>query len=472
MKTVLIVDDNKEDLRTLKAILEGHGYKVASAGNGVEALKAARKSPPDVILSDILMPVMDGFALCREWKRDRQLKTIPFVFYTSVYTDADDQKLALELGAERFIAKPIAPEELARMVKQVLAEPRQCKPTPSEGTPPAEAVVMQKYNEALIHKIEENVTQLEGTTRVLEQEVTEHRQAEEALRSSETRYRRLFEAAQDGILILDAESGAIADANAFLMKMLGYSHEELVGKTVWEIGPFKDTILNREAFRKLQNTGYVRYEHLPLESKDGCRVDVEFVSNVYLVNGERVIQCNIRDITERRRTEEKLLYLGTHDTLTGVYNRAYFEEEFERLKRGRGFFPVSIVMVDVDGMKAVNDSLGHAVGDAVLQTAAVVLASSFRSEDVVARIGGDEFAVLLPASGSATAEKAVTRVRRFLSTRNSRVQGPLLSLSIGTASGEKGCSLSEVLREADENMYREKQAKKAGARNASAQPAR
>ena len=460
MKTVLIVDDNKEDLRTLKALLESHGYKVASATNGVEALETARNFPPDVTLSDILMPVMDGFALCREWKRDGQLKTIPFVFYTAVYTDADDQKLALELGAERFIAKPIAPEKLAQMVKQVLDKPRPCKPAPSEGTPPAEAVVMQEYNEALIRKIEENVTHLEGTTRVLEKEITEHRQMEEALRSSESRYRRLFETAQDGILIVDAGSGRIADANAFLMKMLGYSHEELLGRTIWEIGPFRDTILNQEAFRKLQNKGYARYEHLPLESKDGCRVDVEFVSNVYLVNGERVIQCNIRDITERRRAEEKLQYLGTHDGLTGIYNRAYFQEEFERLKRGRDFFPVSIVMVDVDGMKAINDSQGHAAGDAVLQTAAVVLASAFRSEDVVARIGGDEFAVLLPVSDRATAEKAVTRVRGLLSIHNSRVRGALLSLSIGAASGEKGCSLAEVLREADDNMYREKESKK------------
>jgi len=90
--------------------------------------------------------------------------------------------------------------------------------------------------------------------------------------------------------------------------------------------------------------------------------------------------------------EENLWYLGTHGALTGVYNRAYFEEELERLKRGRGFSPVSVVTVDVDGMKAINDSLGHAAGDAV------VLASAFRNEDVVARIGGDEFAVLLPAS--------------------------------------------------------------------------
>jgi PAS domain S-box-containing protein len=151
-------------------------------------------------------------------------------------------------------------------------------------------------------------------------DITGGRQAEEGLRFSEVRYRRLFETAQDGILILDGESGKIADVNAFLLKMLGYSHQDLVGKTLWEISPFKDAPLNREAFRELQKKEYARYEHLPLESKDGRRIDVEFVSNVYPVNGEKVIQCNIRDITERRRTEESLR--ETRDYLDNLLNYA------------------------------------------------------------------------------------------------------------------------------------------------------
>jgi len=129
---------------------------------------------------------------------------------------------------------------------------------------------------------------------------------EAALRVSEARYRRLFETAQDGILILDAPSGAITDANPFLLEMLGYSLEDCMGKRLWELGPFKDIGASREAFQELQNKEYIRYEDLPLETQDGRLIDVEFVSNAYPVDGKRVIQCNIRDITGRKRAEDKL----------------------------------------------------------------------------------------------------------------------------------------------------------------------
>jgi PAS domain S-box-containing protein len=138
------------------------------------------------------------------------------------------------------------------------------------------------------------------------QDVTENKQAQEKVSASETRYRRLFETAQDGILILDADTGQITDVNPFLIDMLGYSKEEFLGKRLWEIGPFKDIELNQEAFQELQSKGYVRYEHLPLETKSGQQISVEFVSNVYPINGDRVIQCNIRDITERVHAEEGL----------------------------------------------------------------------------------------------------------------------------------------------------------------------
>jgi len=133
-----------------------------------------------------------------------------------------------------------------------------------------------------------------------------HLQAEEALRDSETRYRRLFETAKDGILILDANSGQITDVNPFLMTLLGYSRQELLGKKLWEIGPFRDIVASQVAFRELQQKQYIRYEELPLETYMGETVEVEFVSNLYEVNGKRVIQCNIRDITERMRTKDKL----------------------------------------------------------------------------------------------------------------------------------------------------------------------
>jgi PAS domain S-box-containing protein len=134
----------------------------------------------------------------------------------------------------------------------------------------------------------------------------EQNESAEALRTSELRYRRLFESAKDGILILDAETGRVADVNAFLVELLGYSHEAFLGKKVWELGLLKDIVANQNNFTELQQTGYVRYEDMALETRDGRRIDVEFVSNVYLVNHQKVIQCNIRDITARKRVEEQL----------------------------------------------------------------------------------------------------------------------------------------------------------------------
>jgi PAS domain S-box-containing protein len=138
------------------------------------------------------------------------------------------------------------------------------------------------------------------------EDVTERRQMEGRMAFSELRYRRLFETAQDGILILDAETGQITDVNPFLVEMLGYSRDELLGKKLWEIGFFEDDSANRQAFRELQERGYIRYENLPLETKRSARIDVEFVSNVYAVDGLKVIQCNVRDITSRSRAEEAL----------------------------------------------------------------------------------------------------------------------------------------------------------------------
>ena len=127
------------------------------------------------------------------------------------------------------------------------------------------------------------------------------------LKASESRYRRLFEAAQDGILILDAVTGQVDDVNPFLIDMLGYSHQEFIGKKLWEIGLFKDTAISYQAFLTLKKNGYIRYQDLPLETKDGRPIYVEFISNVYEVDGEKVIQCNVRDISARHKSEQLML---------------------------------------------------------------------------------------------------------------------------------------------------------------------
>jgi len=148
----------------------------------------------------------------------------------------------------------------------------------------------------------------------------------DALSASELSYRRLFEAAQDGILILDVEEGRVTDVNPFLCKLLGFSPSEMVGRTVGELSPFRDIVSNQAMLERLQEHGYVRYEDLPLETRDGRKIAVEFVSNVYQAGEKNVIQCNIRDITERRKSEERLSNDATEIRLASRILKTHAED--------------------------------------------------------------------------------------------------------------------------------------------------
>jgi PAS domain S-box-containing protein len=153
-----------------------------------------------------------------------------------------------------------------------------------------------------ISAVKDAVGKIIGASKVAH-DIRAEKRTERALGASELRYRRLFESAQDGILILDAETGMVVDVNPFLMKLLGCSYEQFLGKAIWELGFFRDILANEDHFAELKAKQYIRYEHLPLETCDGQRIEVEFVSNVYLVEDAKVIQCNIRDVTERQRAE-------------------------------------------------------------------------------------------------------------------------------------------------------------------------
>ena len=183
MKKILIVDDYEENRYLLEVLFKSHGFKITSVANGESALKQARLELPDIIVSDILMPVMDGYALCRNWMADDTLKNIPFVFYTATYTDPKDEEFALSLGADRFIKKPIEGNDLAKIVIEVLNEDRGQK-TGARTEKRDEAIYFKQYNETLIRKLEQKMFQLEKTNALLLEEINERKKAEDALKIS------------------------------------------------------------------------------------------------------------------------------------------------------------------------------------------------------------------------------------------------------------------------------------------------
>lgn len=287
-------------------------------------------------------------------------------------------------------------------------------------------------------------------------DITDYRRAEEALRYREERFRSLIEQNLDIILIINMK-GKIDYASPSVENVLGYKPEEIIGKQAITFVHADDYAKVMQAVRYgLYTADFGRYIEFRAPTKKGDYRVIEAIGQ-NLVDSPAVggVVINARDITERRLAEEKLWYLSTHDTMTDLYNRAYFSEEMNRIERGR-IFPISIFIADVDGLKEVNDNQGHSAGDELLQKTAELLRNSFRTEDVVARIGGDEFAVLLPGADETAAQAALTRVRRNMQTYNEARNGVPLSLSMGVATGKKGYSLSEVLRLADENMYTEK----------------
>ena len=182
MQRVLIVDDKAENLYFLEVLLQGNGFAVSSAPDGAQALEAAAKDPPDLIVSDILMPVMDGYTLCQQWRADDRLKAIPFIFYTATYTEKKDEELALSLGADRFVIKPQEPEALLGIIREVLADPGRGAARSAPGVHRSEGEFLKVYNETLFRKLEKKMADLERSNRELKESLESQQRLEEQLR--------------------------------------------------------------------------------------------------------------------------------------------------------------------------------------------------------------------------------------------------------------------------------------------------
>jgi PAS domain S-box-containing protein len=228
---ILLVDDNEQDRYMLQVLLEGHGYEVVPAANGAEALDAARRGRPDMIITDILMPMMDGFTLCRQWKQDEQLKEIPFVFYSATYTDPKDEDFALSLGAERFIVKPAEPDVFAGMVQEIIQEHEAGRLVAPREPVEEETIYLREYNEALIRKLEDKMIQLQETN----QEVIRQRDRLQLLH----RIDRTISSTLDLPELLDqlaAELMSVLGVNRCNIWLLDESGEFLTGRAYGQPG--------------------------------------------------------------------------------------------------------------------------------------------------------------------------------------------------------------------------------------------
>jgi len=293
---ILIVDDDPGSLFLLQSLLNANGLEAVTAGNGREALDMARRNPPHLIISDILMPVMDGYTLCREWKLDDALKSIPFVFYTGEYAKSRERARAMSLAPDLFILKPQEPHILIRLLYNLLEKTRPAGPKASDPLK-EELNFLRKHDEILFSTLEKKMADLE--------------KANEELREQEERYRLTFEQVSDVIFLLDTDL-RILTMSPSVEKNLGYHPLDFIGKPFAKIKRVMDPGCYAQARAKLASIlegKTVEPSDYIIFAKDGTLRHIETSATPILKNGRILcIVCVTRDITRRRQAEENLLH--------------------------------------------------------------------------------------------------------------------------------------------------------------------
>jgi PAS domain S-box-containing protein len=290
---ILVTDDNPMALYLFETLLQNHGYAVITASNGVEALSLAQSGGIDLIISDILMPQMDGFQLCRKLKSDERTKHIPLIFCTAAYTDSKDEAFAKSLGAARYLVKPIEPPVLMGILQEVLDEyahvPRQTPPPPVAE----ETTFLNEYNQRLTKKLEDKMFELESLNG--------------QLRASEAKYRELIENAYDAVLVI-RPANTLSFVNPRFCEMTGYTYPEALTLRFENLLHADDLPLYAAQRDSLINRNVTSFESsFRLAAKSGTMVDIEGRFNLLFHGQTEVgIQAILRDVTERKLAEHQL----------------------------------------------------------------------------------------------------------------------------------------------------------------------
>ncbi len=302
MTHVLIVDDRLDNLYLLRALLQGNGYTVTQAHNGAEALDRAREVLPQLVISDLLMPMMDGYTLLRHWKADERLRSIPFVVYTATYTDPKDERLALDLGAAAFILKPAEPEPFIARIREVLAKSAG-EASELVGAPPLEEnVLLKEYSEVLVRKLEKKALQLEQTNRTLLEDIAQRKRAEERVWLQAS----LLDQVRNAVLAVDRR-GLVIYWNKFAETLYRWTQAEAMGRNIVDlIVPSSEFQRAAEIFATVEEAGHWEGDWMQ-RRKDGATFPALVLNKSLLdVQGRRVGMVSVAiDITERRRLEEQ-----------------------------------------------------------------------------------------------------------------------------------------------------------------------
>ena len=418
----LIIDDVLNNLITLKALMKEAfpNAEVVTALGGEIGLKFAKEEEPDVILLDILMPNVDGFEVCRKLKADPDLEAVPVLFMSAIKNDRYNRLKALDSGGEAFLNKPVDEVELYVQVRSMLK-------------------IREKNLSERARSKELNELVFKRTAEVV---------------GLQEKYKDLL----DDLPAMICEylpDATLTYVNRAYCQYFNRSKEELIGIKFLDLLPVNEHEWAKNVYRRLtpENplncsshhvlvNGEIRWQ----EWRDRAIFDDQGRSIQYYSIGV--------DITERKKAEDHPANVGSNDNMTGLYNRRFFEGEIKRLDHEKNF-PLTLAMADVNGLKIINDSFGHLVGDQLLKDVAGAMEQGFRESDVIARIGGDEFAIILAKTDGKEAEELVHRVKRKLSVLS---EGSIFhSVSFGFETKKTmGADIHELFAQAENDMYRQK----------------
>ena len=447
---ILIAEDDENSRLLLESILISLGHTVLIAADGDHAWQQALNEHPDLVITDILMPGIDGFELCRRIRTIDALHAVPIIVYSATYVDRRDEEMALASGANRFIVKPIEPTEMIRQIEEVTAAAQ----APQAALPGySEAEISAMHVERLQAKLRRKLIQL-GRERI-------------ALRNSEERLRLALTAADLGVFEWRLDNNELSGDSKVHELMSGQSGPFRIDwrdLMTWihpddrgELAGLKNRLLKRSS----DHAAICRFIHPDGETR-WLDMHLQRMPDDSFSSAPRAIGA-VRDITREQSLSERLHksvkdfdYLSSHDALTGLPNRLLFNTLLDHALTSDHSHSCAVLLLDLDSFKLVNDSMGHAFGDALLVLLAERIRNALHITDAVARIGSDEFAVIL--HNIADQEYVASVAQQLLYTLSEPIElnGERLTLSasIGIAyAPDDGDDRHALLRAADTAVH-------------------